>query len=1021
MFVPRLEAPSYTDPNWIMQSAGGKNPCIRGWNAVGGSVLANCFSGDTEIITRQGIVRLDSIVGQNVDVLTDDGTYHTAIGIYGGKQPVYKLTFNNNSEFICTATHEWSVITESRWNGKHYVKKKTVKSLDLNTYHNIPYVQVSDTEVDFHGIQNGFIYGDGTLYNSGTQSKASLCGFKREYMKKYFEDALHISSWGEVDDYYPYPKHYKFIPDLSEDISYLRGFICGLLASDGTVDDSGCPSISTAKKVDFLKICEILSVLGYRYHTGKTIHDTNFKKGAELYRIYIAKNSITSNMFLNPIHYDKFTKKSKNSKYTRIKSIEPLDLEVDVYCVTEPITHTFALSNGMITRNCTGYVVGRSLELFGDDAYSLPWQYNAGEYYPNLNENGVWKRNSKPTLGSIGCYLSTVGSWGHVLVVEQVNADGSIVTSESAWQGKRWYSQTLRPPFYTWNNSFKLQGFIYNVNGPKASSSKIEDFISKAKSCIGKKAKDLNLSEDKYCSAEFIIYCAKAVNDVLGTVIPDKPNSADFANTGIRKGMGSYIKGPLNGVKSSVKPGDIVLIRIDSKKRYSNQYACDQLYLVTDTAESKLTVVGTENTGIVVRRELSNTSNLIWGYYRPKWSLVDNSTDYMIGYAPLGKFYDTENTSEDATVREVAYLNGANKPTINKSSVKLSVVNYTTMLDSVLSNLLVPSVYSGNINEEAILDGVDNQKARECIQFLMNKGLNAAAACGICGNIEAESVPPYNTASVGDFGTSFGICQWHYGRGDAMKRMAGSNWANNLTGQLEYLWYELQNAYRNSTLIPIQAVPNTEQGARRAADIFVRNFEIPAYVDEQSVIRQNNASKLYNKVVVLLTTTSKTSSSVIPGSKPFTGKTIEIPSSERQAGIDTTYTNYLWFYNQWGSSTYQCKVANLWNAKGRKSNRRIATIDGLYLIALKTTFGISGDKVSVILEDGTVINCIIADSKGWENPNIYGHDTYGRGLNVVEWEADDGTASSNYVTNPPDISGWKGKKVKKIINGGSIL
>ena len=37
-----LEPPSYTDPNYIMQSAGGKNPCIRGWNAVGNSVLANC-------------------------------------------------------------------------------------------------------------------------------------------------------------------------------------------------------------------------------------------------------------------------------------------------------------------------------------------------------------------------------------------------------------------------------------------------------------------------------------------------------------------------------------------------------------------------------------------------------------------------------------------------------------------------------------------------------------------------------------------------------------------------------------------------------------------------------------------------------------------------------------------------------------------------------------------------------------------------------------------------------------------
>ena len=686
-----------------------------------------------------------------------------------------------------------------------------------------------------------------------------------------------------------------------------------------------------------------------------------------------------------------------------------------------------AVGNSVLA-NCTGYCVGRAIELYGlDNAMQLPWQYNAGEYYPKLNENGVWKKSSKPSLGAVGCYRSTVGSWGHVLIVEQINSDGSIVTSESAWQGSRWYSQTLRPPYYTWNNSFALQGFIYNVNGPKASSSKIEDFIAKAKSCVGKKAKDLNLSEDKYCSAEFIIYCAKKVTDLVGTVIPDKPNSEDFANVGIRKGMGSYVKGPLNGAKSTVKPGDIVLIRIDSKKKYSSKYACDQVYLVTDVNDSKFTVVGAENTGSIVRRELNNTSNLIWGYYRPKWSLVDNSTDYMVGYAPLGKFYDTENTSEDATVREVAYLDSSNKPTINKSSVKLSVINYTTMLSSILENLLVPSTVSGTLNGEVLVDGITNTKARECIQFLMGKGLNAAAACGICGNIEAESVPPYNTASLGDYvngrASSAGICQWHNNRMTAMQQFVGSNWANNLTGQLEYLWSELQSGYRNDTLIPIQSVSNNEQGARKAADIFVRNFERPAEVAKQSVIRQNNASNLFNQLTVILNSSVKSTSSVTLGNV-VNGTTIAIPSWVLQAPINAIYTNYTYFYSQWAKSSLQYKVAQLWNNKGRKSNRNIATIDGRYLIALKTTFGLSGDKVSVVLDNGTVINCIIADSKGNENAGdsfaAYGHTTTGGRANIVEFEAI-GPTNSHYISQPMDLSGWEGHTVTKIVNGGSIL
>lgn len=675
--------------------------------------------------------------------------------------------------------------------------------------------------------------------------------------------------------------------------------------------------------------------------------------------------------------------------------------------------------------NCTGFVIGRMLEVFGNDAYSLPWQENAGEYYPKLKESSVWKRSDKPTLGCIGCYKSTVGSWGHVLVVEQVNADGSITTSESAYQGKRFFTQTLRPPYYTWNSAFALQGFIYNTKGPTTSSSKIEELIKNAKYVVGKSIKKVITESNKPTSAELILYCAKKIPDVVGTVMSNRVSPSDFVATSVNKNMGSFITGPLFGRVIIPKPGDIAVLRTSKTRTYKKDTDCDEVCLIVEVNDPYFKVVHIAIGDIIELQTYKDSSKQISGYYRPKWSLLDTSTDYMVGYAPLGKFYDTENTAEDATVREVAYINNNSKPTINKSSVKLSVVNYTTMLSSVMDGLLVPSIVSGNIGDNVIVDGVTNQKARECIQFFIGKGLNAAAACGICGNIEAESVPPYNTASVGDFGTSFGICQWHLGRGAAMKQFVGAGWENNLTGQLEYLWTELQSAYKNSVLIPLQSVTNNEQGARQSADIFVRRFEVPYDPDGQSVIRQKNASTLYNQLVVQMTTSVSGSSSVSPSSKAFTGKTVDIPSNIRQAGVDTTYTNYAYWYSQWGNSTYQRKVANLWNSKGRKSNRNIATIDGLYLIAVKTVFGVSGDKISVILNDGTVINCIIADSKGTENGTtgaaIYGHNSSSGGINVLEWEAYDNTSGSPYVRATPDISGWKGKVVKRIINGGSIL
>ena len=674
---------------------------------------------------------------------------------------------------------------------------------------------------------------------------------------------------------------------------------------------------------------------------------------------------------------------------------------------------------GSVLSNCTGYVVGRWLELFGDYAFNLPWQLDAGQYWTNAGS--MLTKGSQPKLGAVGCYSDNTGGAGHVLIVEQINADGSFVSSESAYGGKRFITQTLSPPGYTWNSTFKFQGFLYNPNSTYTSAAKIEAFIKAAKDCIGKKTSALGFRDTDTCSAEFVVYCARKVDDLVGVVIPESTNTTEFAEAGVKESMGSFLKGPLYNRPFIPKAGDILLERTSRTRKYKNNSDCDQLHIVTDTGNNYVNVVSIEPDGLIAASRFKDTSKVICGYYRPKWSLVENSTGGMFGYAPLGKFYETENTREDATVREVGYLDSENKPTISKSGIVLSVVNYTTLLSSVMDDLLVPCMLSGNIGTDVILDGVDDQKAKEVLQYLIDKGLNAAAACGICGNIKHES--GFNTAAVGDYGTSFGICQWHYGRGDNMKQMAGSNWTNNLTGQLDYLWSELQSGYSVSTLQPIYAVPNTEQGARQAADIFVRNFEIPNDIDNESLKRQDTAAAFFNKVVLQMTTSVEGSSKVT--SELVSGKAVEIPSWVPQAGIDSTYTNYPFFFTKWPKSTLQYKVSRLWNSKGRKSNRNIATIDGRYLVALKPVFGLSGDKVSIILDNGAVINCIIADSKGNENAGaafaLYGHTSGMSGrANIVEWEGCDPNGTA-YMQRKIDLSGWSGRNVKRIINGGSIF
>ena len=71
------------------------------------------------------------------------------------------------------------------------------------------------------------------------------------------------------------------------------------------------------------------------------------------------------------------------------------------------------------------------------------------------------------------------------------------------------------------------------------------------------------------------------------------------------------------------------------------------------------------------------------------------------------------------------------------------------------------------------VSGIENRpgvrgNAQQAIDFFMSKGLSRAQAAGIAGNLLYES--GFNPSAVGDGGTSFGIAQWHQGRGAAMKQ-----------------------------------------------------------------------------------------------------------------------------------------------------------------------------------------------------------------------------------------------------------
>lgn len=148
----------------------------------------------------------------------------------------------------------------------------------------------------------------------------------------------------------------------------------------------------------------------------------------------------------------------------------------------------------------------------------------------------------------------------------------------------------------------------------------------------------------------------------------------------------------------------------------------------------------------------------------------------------------------------------------------------------------------------------------------------------------------------------------------------------------------------------------------------------------------------------------------------ISGQSIVIPSNVPQTGIlgGSDATNYTSWAPRLGSD---CRpVAQLW-LRNPTYSYNIATINGLYCVAVKPTFGKTGDRIRVCLEDGQYFDCIMADVKGADATNPYGHVKEGK-VSVVEFYAKGDPSNSASLASPIGQSSWLGKKVKKIINMG---
>lgn len=118
------------------------------------------------------------------------------------------------------------------------------------------------------------------------------------------------------------------------------------------------------------------------------------------------------------------------------------------------------ISGNSCLPNCVGYAWGRFYEIVGKRPTLS--RANAENWY---GTSDGYARSATPALGAVACWAKGkvgVGSdgAGHVAIVEEIKPNGDIVTSNSGYSSKRFWTQIFTKASGYAMNGYTFQGFI---------------------------------------------------------------------------------------------------------------------------------------------------------------------------------------------------------------------------------------------------------------------------------------------------------------------------------------------------------------------------------------------------------------------------------------------------------------------------------------------------------------------------------------------------------------------------------
>lgn len=407
-------------------SASGTVHCVNGGcpraleNSQSGSSYNNCFHGDTEFITRQGVRRLSGAVGEVVDVLTSKGWRSGRVESFGHQDmmAVNVRRYSDRRTILATPGHRWFTYDSHR-------KRHELRTDELVNGHVLAhaYARSGKFSTCLDGQLAGLVFGDGScMYDQpGSGSHIQMCGAKNASLNHLWGDRQYSVSLNGDRVYRNLPRKWKNLPDLDESFGYLYGWLQGYFAADGTISQS-TPLLYSSKKSNLEFVRELCYILGIpTLHIKKSSRLGYGHHHTDLFRVPFPQGALKPDFFLLDHHREKsqMRKRQRDMPRWTVESVE-LHGSAEAYCAVVPDLHEFTLTDNILTGNCFAIhaesnclmrsdahrTVGSTLYVNGSPCHDCA-KLIAGSKVARLvclNDTAYssWEEKSKPYLLDVG-------------------------------------------------------------------------------------------------------------------------------------------------------------------------------------------------------------------------------------------------------------------------------------------------------------------------------------------------------------------------------------------------------------------------------------------------------------------------------------------------------------------------------------------------------------------------------------------------------------------------------------------